>query len=68
MLEISKKFGKTVREIRLRKKLSQGDIAKRLNVHRSYVSGIERGIRNPSLKVIERFAKALEVKVKKLIK
>lgn len=68
MLEISKKFGKTVRTIRLRKELSQGDIAKRLNVHRSYISGIERGIRNPSLKVIERFAKALEVEVKNLIK
>lgn len=68
MLEISKKFGKTVRKIRLRKELSQGDIAKRLNVHRSYVSGIERGIRNPSLKVVERFAKALEVEVKNLIK
>lgn len=68
MLEISKKLGKTVRKIRLRKELSQGDIAKRLNVHRSYVSGIERGIRNPSLKVIERFAKALEVEVKNLIK
>jgi transcriptional regulator with XRE-family HTH domain len=68
MLEISKKFGKTVREIRLQKKLSQGDVAKRLNLHRSYVSGIERGIRNPSLKVIERFAKALGVEAKSLIK
>jgi len=68
MLEISKKFGKTVREIRLQKKLSQGDVAKRLNLHRSYVSGIERGIRNPSLKVIERFAKALGVQAKNLIK
>ena len=68
MLEISKQFGKAVREIRLRKELSQGDVAERLNVHRSYVSGIERGIRNPSLKVIERFAKALGVKAKNLIK
>lgn len=48
--------------------LSQGDVAKRLNVHRSYISGIERGIRNPSLKVIQRIAKALEVPMEKLIK
>lgn len=68
MLEISQKFGKIVRKIRLGKKMSQGDIAKRLGVHRSYVSGIERGIRNPSLKVIERFAKALGTEVKNLIK
>lgn len=66
--EISKKFDRMVRKIRLRNKLSQGDIAKRLNVHHSYVSGIERGIRNPSLKVIGRFAKALEAEVKNLVK
>ncbi len=68
MDNISKQFGKRARAIRLKQGLSQGDVAKRLNVHRSYVSGIERGIRNPSLKVIQRVAKALEVPMEKLIK
>ena len=62
------KFGKKLREARLKKKLSQGDVAKRMNVHRSYISSIERGVRNPSLKVIQRIAKALEVPMEKLIK
>lgn len=68
MDNISKQFGKRARTIRLKQGLSQGDVAKRLNVHRSYISGIERGIRNPSLKVIQRIAKALEVPMEKLIK
>ena len=67
MEDISKKFGKKVREIRLKKELSQGDISRRLNLHRSYISGIERGVRNPSLKVIQKIAKALEIDINKLI-
>ena len=68
MEDISKQFGKKVREIRLKKGLSQGDVARRLNLHRSYISGIERGVRNPSLKVIQKVAKALDVKVGDILK
>ena len=68
MNNVSKKFGQRVRTIRLKQGLSQGDVAKRMNVHRSYISSIERGVRNPSLKVIQRIAKALEVPMEKLIK
>lgn len=62
------KFGKKLREIRLNKKLSQGDVAKVLGVHRSYISGLERGIRNPSLVTVQKIAKALGVSADKLIK
>ncbi|MBI4155652.1 MAG: helix-turn-helix transcriptional regulator [Candidatus Zambryskibacteria bacterium] len=68
MSDISAKFGNCVKEIRLRKKLSQGDLAKILGVHPTYISGIERGVRNMSLKNIERLADALGVSVKDLIK
>lgn len=61
------KFGKKIRAIRLRKKLSQGDIARILGVHRSYISGLERGARNPSLTTVQKVAKALNVSAKKLI-
>ena len=61
------KFGKKVREIRLKKKLSQGDIARILGVHRSYISGLERGVRNPSLATVQKVAKALKVNAKDLI-
>lgn len=43
-------------------KLSQGDVARGLNLQRSYFSGIERGVHNPSLRVVKKIAKALAVK------
>lgn len=61
------KFGKKVKEIRLKKNMSQGDIARILDVHRSYISGLERGIRNPSLLTVQKVAKALGVNAKDLI-
>lgn len=60
-------FGKKLREVRLEKQLSQGDVAKILGVHRSYISGLERGKRNPSLITVQKIAKALEVATKDLI-
>ncbi len=60
-------FGKKLREVRLKKGKSQGDIAKILNVHRSYISGLERGARNPSLLTIQKVAKALGVSPKELL-
>lgn len=60
-------FGKKLREVRLKKKLSQGDIARILGVHRSYISGLEHGRRNPSLLTVQKVAKALGVNAKTLI-
>ena len=39
-----------------------------LNLHRSYISGIERGVSNPSLGVVEKIAKALSTPIRDLIK
>jgi len=61
------KFGQKLRKIRLKKKLSQGDIARALGVHRSYISGLERGVRNPSLLTIQKVAKAININAKDLI-
>ena len=66
-MDISTKFGKRVKQVRTTKKLSQGDLAKKLRVDPSYVSKIERGIQNPSLKGIAKIATALGVPIKKLI-
>lgn len=61
-------FGNKLREVRVKKKLSQGDIARILDVHRSYISGLERGRRNPSLLTVHKVAKALGVSVNELLK
>ncbi len=68
MSDISFKFGKRVKEIRLEKDMSQADLAKILGVHPTYISGIERGVRNMALKNIEKLAKALGVRIEELIK
>lgn len=61
-------FGNKLRDVRLKKKLSQGDIAKILGVHRSYISGLERGRRNPSLLTVHKVAKALGISANELLK
>lgn len=54
-------FGARVRELRTRNGWSQEDFAHRANLDRTYVSGIERGIRNPTLDIIHRLAETLDV-------
>lgn len=66
--DISVIFGRRVRELRLRNKLSQGKLAKLLGVHPTYISGIERGKRNMSLKNIEKLANALSVNIEELLR
>jgi transcriptional regulator with XRE-family HTH domain len=67
-MDIAIKFGKRVKEVRLSKGLSQGKLSRRLNVDPSYISQIERGFSNLSLKGIEKIAHALDVKIEDLIK
>ena len=54
-------FGKTVRELRQQKGLSQEDLADLCGLHRTYIGGIERGERNVGLMNILYLAKALGV-------
>lgn len=55
-------FGAAVREAREALGLSQEDLGFKAELDRTYVSGIERGVRNPTLKSILRVARALETK------
>lgn len=66
MKMIEKQFGKRVRELRLARNLSQEGLAFKARMHRTYVGGIERGERNPSLKNIAAIAKALGVTLSQL--
>ena len=52
-------FGNSIRKLRAKKKLSQRALAERSGLDTSYLSGIERGVRNPSLKSLETLAKGL---------
>lgn len=62
-LDIQKQFGQKVRSIRTEKGLSQEEFASDCGLDRTYISGVERGKRNISLKNIEIVANALGVKI-----
>ena len=54
-------FGQHIRYLRRLRSLTQEEVAHRAGVHVTYLSGIERGVRNPSLKNIRAIAEALGV-------
>jgi transcriptional regulator with XRE-family HTH domain len=63
---IGKVFGLRVRELRERKGWTQEELAARCHRHWTYIGGIERGERNPTLRVISDLARALGVPIRDL--
>lgn len=60
-------FGQAVRALRQERGLSQEEFAARAGVHRTYMGGIERGERNPTLTTIHKIASALSVAPNRLL-
>ena len=65
---IQQKFGEQVRTMRNLKGISQEELAFRAGVHRTYLGGIQRGERNPSLRNIAAIARALGMPLSELFK
>lgn len=65
-VNIQAKFGSHIRKLRQSKGWSQEQLAYKAGLHPTYISGIERGVRNLSLRNIEKLAEALEVSLAKL--
>jgi transcriptional regulator with XRE-family HTH domain len=66
---LKRNFGKRIRELRkARGFTSQESFGDRCGFDRTYISGIERGVRNPSLDAVEVLAKALGISVGKLFR
>jgi len=59
--DLQRTFGINLRRYRNRNKMSQEALAELLEVHRTYVGGLERGERNPSLRTVEWIANRLGV-------
>ena len=64
----SEKLGKNLKRIRTTKGISQGEISRKLEVDKSFVSNIENGKTNPTLATIAKIAKAIGVSIDKLLK
>ena len=65
-MNMKQKFGQREKELRLKKELSQEAFAFKADIDRTYISSIEKGERNVSLTIIEKIAKALEIKITEL--
>lgn len=60
------RFGNRIRELRIERRLPQAVLAHLAQVNRNYLSDVERGKRNVSLRVIDRLALALGVEIQDL--
>jgi transcriptional regulator with XRE-family HTH domain len=65
-LDIRIRFGRAIRRIREEQGITQEEAADRCSLHRTYYSGIERGVRNVSLVNIEKIAKGLKTVLPKM--
>jgi transcriptional regulator with XRE-family HTH domain len=60
-MKINERLAKNMRLLRQRKGWSQEVFAEEAGLHRTYISDLERGARNPTISVIEKLAMALSV-------
>lgn len=60
-MNILTQLGMRIRYLRKLKGMSQLDLALESNINKNYISDLERGSRNPSLLILERICKALEI-------
>jgi len=65
-VDIRIRFGRAIRRLREEQEINQEEAAERCGLHRTYYSGIERGVRNVSLVNIERVAKGLKTSLPEL--
>ena len=60
-MDIEKVFGQTLRELRTKAGLSQEALALECNLDRTYISLLERGLRQPTLKTLFKLSEPLQI-------
>src|SRR6476646_9614566 len=66
-VELKRQVANAIKEQRNALGISQEELAARAGLHRTYVSEVERGERNPSITSIEKLAQALEISITSLL-
>ncbi|MBJ7319617.1 MAG: helix-turn-helix transcriptional regulator [Brevundimonas sp.] len=66
-MDVVIRLGKRVRHLRTEAGLSQEELAFRAGMKRSYLSDLERGTRNPTVRAMDRLAQALKVHPRQLL-
>lgn len=67
MDDLQEILGKNIRLARAAKGLSQEDLADLTGLDRTYISGVERGVRNPTIKVLQKISEGLGVSAHMLL-
>ena len=67
MNKMNKKLGDVICRYRQKANLSQEEMADYAGIHRTYVSQIERGLKSPTLVVLVKIAKALNIKASTIL-
>ena len=67
-MNVNKELGMRIRYLREQKKMTLEDLAFEAEINKNYLSDLERGERNPTVKVLEKIAKALNITISELFK
>ncbi len=67
-MDINKQLGMRIKYLRSLRKWSQEDLALEADINKNYLSDLERGSRNPTVKVVEKIAKAFNITISELFK
>ena len=65
--ELLFKIGQSVRYIRMKKSISQEELAFRAGLNMNSISTLERGLNNVKIKTLYRIAEALDVKIEEIL-
>ena len=67
-MEIKERVGLNLQHLRREAGLSQEELAGRSGVHQTYLSGVERGVRNPTVTVLQKIAVALGLDIEDVVR
>ncbi len=67
-MNVNKQLGMRIRYLRDQKKMTLEDLSFESNVNKNYLSDLERGNRNPTVKILERIAVALDITLEELFR
>ena len=67
-MKIQEQLGMRIKYLRKQNKWSQEDLALEAGINTKYLSDLERGMRNPTLKILEKISIALNISISELTK
>lgn len=66
-MDVRRRLGLNLKRLREEQGFSQESFADHCGLHRTYISGIERGVRNPTVVILDKIARGLKVPAGQLL-